>query len=248
MTATQEQLENFIGRTLQDSDGEKIGKINDIYLDDATGEPEWIAVNTGLFGSKVSFVPMQNLSFSGDDLCIPIPQKLIKDAPNCEADGSLSQEEEAELYAHYGINYSENKSESGLPSGGQPRRQSADSAMTRSEEEMRVSKQTRESGRARLRKYLVTEQQSVTVPVTHEEIRIEREPITKSNYDAATSGPDLSEDEHEVTLHQEEVVVDKRVVPKERVRLDTETVTEDQQVSADIKKEQIKFEGDENNR
>jgi uncharacterized protein (TIGR02271 family) len=111
--------------------------------------------------------------------------------------------------------------------------------MTRSEEELRVGTQTRERGRARLRKYVTTEQQTVTVPVSREEVRVEREPITDANLDAATSGPDISEEEHEVTLREEEVVVDKRAVPKERVRLDTEMVTEERQVSEEVRKEQI---------
>ena len=109
--------------------------------------------------------------------------------------------------------------------------------MTRSEEELRVGTESRERGRARLRKYVVTETQQVTVPVQREEVRVEREPITDANLDAATSGPAISEEEHEVTLREEEVVVDKRAVPKKRVRLDTETVTDERQVSEEVRKE-----------
>jgi uncharacterized protein (TIGR02271 family) len=119
-----------------------------------------------------------------------------------------------------------------------------DDAMTRSEEELRVGTQTREAGRARLRKYVTTETQQVTVPVQREEVRVEREPITDANLDAATGGPAISEEEHEVTLHEEEVMVDKRAVPKERVRLDTETVTEERQVSDEVRKEQIQVDAD----
>jgi uncharacterized protein (TIGR02271 family) len=111
--------------------------------------------------------------------------------------------------------------------------------MTRSEEELRVGTRTREAGRARLRKYVVTEERTVTVPVQREEVRVEREPISDANLGEATSGPAISEEEHEVTLREEEVVVDKRAVPKERVRLDTEAVTEERQVSEDVRKERI---------
>ena len=117
--------------------------------------------------------------------------------------------------------------------------------MTRSEEELRVGTQTRERGRARLRKHVTTEQQTVTVPVSREEVRVEREPITDANLDAATSGPAISEEEHEDTLREEEVVVDKRAVPKERVRLDTETVTDERQVSEEVRKEQIQVDSDQ---
>jgi uncharacterized protein (TIGR02271 family) len=108
--------------------------------------------------------------------------------------------------------------------------------MTRSEEELAVGTTQRERGRVRLRKYVTTKQEQVTVPVQREEARVEREPITDANLDAATSGPDISEAEHEVTLREEEPVVEKRTVPKERVRLDTDTVTEERQVGEEVRR------------
>jgi uncharacterized protein (TIGR02271 family) len=83
------------------------------------------------------------------------------------------------------------------------------------------------------------------VPVQREEVRVEREPITDANLDAATSGPAISEEEHEITLHEETPVVEKRVVPRERVRLDTDTVTEQRQVGEEVRKEQLEVEGDQ---
>ena len=102
-----------------------------------------------------------------------------------------------------------------------------------------MGKAQREAGRVRLKKYVVTEEVQQTVPVQREEVRIEREPITDANKGGALDGPELSEDEHEVTLHGEEVVVDKDVVAKERVRLDTDTVVEERQVSEEVRKEVI---------
>lgn len=170
------------------------------------------------------------------------------------ADGELSQPEEAELYSYYGLDYSESRSDSGLPEGtpGTPGRDagtsSTDDAMTRSEEELQIGKTQREAGRARLKKYVVTENVTQTVPVQREEVRLEREPVNEANVDAATSGDEISEDEHEVTLMEEEVVAEKRVVPKERVRLTKDSVTKEQQVSEDVRKEQIESEGDGINR
>jgi len=117
--------------------------------------------------------------------------------------------------------------------------------MTRSEEELRVGTETRERGPAQLRKYVTTEQQTVTVPVQREEVRVEHEPITDANLDAATSGPAISEEEHEVTLHEETPVAEKRAVPRERVRMDTEAVTDERQVSEEVRKEQIEVDGDQ---
>jgi uncharacterized protein (TIGR02271 family) len=123
-----------------------------------------------------------------------------------------------------------------------------DSAMTRSEEELRAGTRTQEAGRARLRKYVVTEQQTTTVPVSREEVRVEREPITEGNVGAALDGPEISEEEHEVVLHEEVPVVTTEARPVERVRLDTETVTEEQTVSGDVRKERIEVEGDDTGR
>ena len=119
-----------------------------------------------------------------------------------------------------------------------------DEAMTRSEEELKVGTAERESGRARLRKYVVTEQVTQTVPVKREEVRLEREPITDGNVDQALDGPEISEEEHEVVLHEEEPVVEKRTVPKERVRMEKESVTDEAQVSEEVRKEQIEADGD----
>ncbi|MFT2689717.1 YsnF/AvaK domain-containing protein [Clavibacter zhangzhiyongii] len=116
--------------------------------------------------------------------------------------------------------------------------------MTRSEEQLHVGTERRETGRARLRKHVVTEEQTVTVPVSHEEVRLEREPITDANVGSATAGPDLSDEEHEVVLTEERPVVEKETVPVERVQLGTETVTDEERVTEDVRHEEIDVDGD----
>ena len=238
-------------RTAVDRDGQKIGKIDEIYLDQETGRPEWALVNTGLFGTKSSFVPLSGAQPSGEDVQLAFAKDEVKDAPGIEPEGELSQEEESTLYSHYGLDYSEARSDSGLPEGGgretvgrDTSGPTTDEAMTRSEEELRVGTADRERGRARLVKYVETEHVEKTVPVRREKARIEREPITDENADEALAGPDISEEEHEVVLHEEEAVVEKRTVPKERVRLEKETVTDERQVSEEVRKERIEAEGD----
>jgi uncharacterized protein (TIGR02271 family) len=251
-------VQSWQGRTMVDPAGDKLGTIDAIYLDDETGQPEWATVASGLFSAKAAFVPLAQAQAMGDSVQVPYDKQQVTDAPSMEADGSLSQDEEAQLYRHYGLDYNEHRSNSGLPAGtdrdvpddrGTVGRDTSgpttDQAMTRSEEELQVGTTQRERGRARLRKYVTTETQTVTVPVQREEVRVEREPITDANLDDATSGPAISQEEHEVTLHEETPVVDKRAVPKERVRLDTETVTEDRQVSEEIRKEQIHVDDDQ---
>jgi uncharacterized protein (TIGR02271 family) len=238
-------VRSWQGATMVDRDGDKVGTIESIYVDDQTGQPEWALVNTGFFGTRSTFVPIAQASASGDQVQVPFEQQRVKDAPNMDPDGHLSEQEEQELWRHYGLDYGDAATDEDRDTVGRDTSgPTTDEAMTRSEEELRVGTETRERGRARLRKYVTTEQQTVTVPVSREEVRVEREPITDANLDAATSGPAISEEEHEVTLREEEVVVDKRAVPKERVRLDTETVTEERQVSEEVRKEQIQVEGD----
>ena len=199
-----------------------------------------------------------------------------KDAPRIEADGNLSPEEEDRLYRHYGLTNPSGQgtadntagttagtttdTTTGMTGTGRTDRSEArgtvgrdtsgpttDDAMTRSEEQLHVGKERREVGKARLRKYVVTENVTKTVPVQHEEVRVTREPITDANRGDALDGPAISEEEHEVVLHEERVVVDKEAVAVERVRLDTETVTEQQEVTDTVRKEQIEILDDTTN-
>jgi len=249
VTDIESKYAGWIGREAVGEDGGKIGKVEEIYLDDETGQPEWLAIKTGMFGSKVSFAPLAGATADGESLRIPFSKEKVKDAPRVDADGHLEPDEEAELYAYYGRDdyTTDDRDTTGEAAGTVGRDVSGpetDDAMTRSEEEVRVDKTRHESGRVRLRKYIVTENVNMTVPVQREEVRVEREPITDANRDQAMAGGDLTEEEHEVTLHQEEVAVTKQVVPKERVRLDKEVVSEDRAVSEDVRKEQVEVEGD----
>jgi uncharacterized protein (TIGR02271 family) len=238
------EAQEWRGLTVVSSGGEKIGKLEEIYLDTKTGRPEWATVNTGLFGTKQSFVPLADSDAAGDDVVVPYSKDQVKDAPSVDPDGELSEDEERSLYRHYGMNHEGTHADDREPVGQDVSGPNTDDAMTRSEEELTVGTAQRERGRARLRKYVVTEEVQQTVPVQREEVRVEREPITDGNADAALAGPDISEEEHEVTLHEEEVVTEKRTVPKERVRMSKDTVTDEQTVSDEVRKERIDVEGD----
>lgn len=243
----QNQIKDVMGRTAYDTDGNKIGKIGQVYTDDQTGQPSWATINTGLFGTSESFVPIRQVSFNGDDVTVPYTKDQVKDAPSVDSDGHLSPEDERTLYAHYNLDYEhEADSDAGYvdSTDGEVRSHSSDDAMTRSEERVDVGTQTRESGRARLRKYVVTENVTQTVPVRKEKAVLEREPVTDANVDDATDGPEITEAEHEVVLHEEVPVVQKSVQAVERVRLGTEDVQGEETVSEEVRKEQIEVEGD----
>jgi uncharacterized protein (TIGR02271 family) len=302
-------ISRVIGKDVYDQSGDKIGSASEVYLDDETGQPEWVTVRTGLFGTKESFVPIRDADLTDDGLRVPVSKDVVKDAPKIDTDGHLSPQEEQELYRHYNLQFGTGTGRTdttvgrvdrqdtttglttgtesttgmagtagtaagttgdrdrdltgtdrdrdltgtGTGTGGVDTRAAVgrdtsgpttDNAMTRSEERLDVGTRTEEVGRARLRKYVVSENVTETVPVSREEVRVEREPITDANVGNAMDGPAISEEEHEVTLHAERPVVQKEAVPVERVRLDTETVTDTETVSADVRKEEIEVDGD----
>jgi uncharacterized protein (TIGR02271 family) len=239
------------GRELIGSDGEKIGTIKEIYEDTASGKPEWALVTSGLFGTRSHFVPIAAAQPAGEDVRVSVSKDQVKNAPSVEGDGELSEADEQRLFEHYGVPYTAEGSttaqgapqDGDRPVGHDVSGPTTDEAMTRSEEELHVGTARQERGRARLRKHVVTEQVQQTVPVQREEVRIEREPITDQNVGRALDGPEISEEEHEVVLHEEQPVVEKRAVPKERVRLEKDTVTDEREISEELRKEQIEAEG-----
>jgi sporulation protein YlmC with PRC-barrel domain len=190
MTHTVNEVEQWFGQKLVGSDGSSIGTIKDVYLDDATNQPEWLVVSTGALGG-VSFVPIVEAHRDGDDVRVPYDKELVKSAPDANADGAISQDEERRLYDHYGLVYSEHRSSGGWAQ-------------------------------------------------YDEDVQPDPAPMPVAPPPPA---PARVEEEREVVLYEEVPVVEKRVVPRERVRLDKDTVTEQVGVSGEVRKEQIEVEG-----
>jgi uncharacterized protein (TIGR02271 family) len=242
-----EQIGSLKGAELVGADGDKLGTVKDVYVDEDTGVAEFAVLTVGMFGTATRFVPLKNATGEDEGLRVGFTKDQVKNSPEFADEGDLSQDQEREIYAHYGIPYSDRDSDTGLPDsdsagvrpGGDGSRPTSDDAMTRSEEELHVGTEQRVTGRVRLRKHIVTENVTKTVPVMHEEVRIEREPITDDNRDQATAGPEISEEEHELTLTEEVPVVETRTVPKERVRLEKDTVSSEEEISREVRKEQI---------
>lgn len=287
------------GLTVYDSDGEKVGSVGRVYVDDDTGKPDWITVKTGMFGMKESFVPLAGARRVGSDLHVSHPKDRVKDAPRVDADAHLSVSEEEELYRHYGLTrkttgMAGGKAASGTGTdtrtvagtgtmgaagagrtgtgkaagaettagAGTGRHRDMDTAGTgrplvgagrersaadrggkeeviRSEEQLLVGTEEYESGKAHLHKYVVTENVTRSVPVSHEEVRVVREPLQPG--EKSTGQVNIGEQDVEVTLHAERATVRKEAVPMERVRLETNRITEQKEVSAEIRKEKIDY-------
>lgn len=230
------------------SDEEKIGTVDALYVTQGSDDPSFVTVNTGWFSSS-SFIPLAEADIQDDKIIVPFTKDKVKDAPNVEADEELSSEEEDRLYSYYNLSgnsstsddYDENDTDTvGTDTSGP----TTDDAMTRSEEELHVGTRKEETGRYRLRKYVVTENVTKTVPVQREEVSLEREPITDDNVDSAMAGPAISDEEHEVVTHAEVPVVEKNAVPKERIRVNKDLVEDEETINEEVRKEQVDLDDD----
>jgi stress response protein YsnF len=250
-----------IGSTAYDASGQKIGTVDHFYVDDHTGAPSWVAVTTGLFGSRHSVVPALDASFADGGLRLPVAVDAVKSAPQLAGD-HLTPEDEAELRRHYGTVSAPDAPAApaaGVPAPAPtvdlpveaappPPATADDGAMTRSEEQLVVATERVATTRARLVKYVVTEEVQITVPIRREEIRVEQVPVDAPDDDGP--GETLLTEEptgrhaaaglpNEIILHTERPVVTVEVVPTERVRLRTELVQGQETVTEQVQREQI---------
>lgn len=249
--------QSLIDAVVYDPSGDKIGKVGEVYLREDSKQPAWITVKSGLFNHKETMVPLQGAHISEQGINVGVTKESINDAPQVDADGRLSEQDSADLYRHYGIQpdvpTSRGPMDSPPPGRGANGRGSAgrgadgEAEMIRSEERLNVGTEQVESGKVRLHKYVVTEQQQITVPVSHEEVRVEREPISDKDRAGAMSGrgAKLEESDQEITLHAERPVVNTETVAVERVRVGKETVTEDQTVGGQVRKERVDIDSDQ---
>ncbi|SNY76045.1 PRC-barrel domain-containing protein [Nocardia amikacinitolerans] len=215
-------LDSVLGSTVYDRDGDKVGRVKKIYVDNASGFPTWIAVSTGLFGHD-SLVPLAGAEHRRDRsaLQVRVGKDEVKSAPYLEEDGNISQRSERELFDHYHIDpalsawktygrpYAENQM------GNQPT--AADRAIDRdrrtgmertedvepirSEERLNIGADSETAGPARVRKYVVEDEETVAVPTKHDEARPVREPIA----DPSSARGEIGDDEPEMTLFGDEV-------------------------------------------
>ena len=261
-----------------DSTGDKVGSVGQVYVTNEGQDPSWVTVNTGLFGTKETFIPLSDAQITDGDIRVPYEKSFIKDAPNIDEDGEISQEQEAELYRYYGVqdpsrgtgtldagdrtdrtvgndhadlDDTHRGTAAGVGAAGagagvdrdHDRRDGVDrdhrddvdgDGVTLHEERLNVGTEQRETGKARLRKYVVTETEQVEVPVQREELVVERTPANGED-----RGGTLGEDETTVTLHEERPVVEKETVATENVKVGKRTVTDTETVTEQVGHEEV---------
>lgn len=248
MSTNTQRYEHWIGQDAFDRTGDKIGSIDNVYVDTETGRPEWVAVNTGLFGMNTNLAPIVGSQVTEDGVQLDVEKDTVKDAPHVGEDRPLEVDEERRLYEHYQIDLTGGPdayfAEERTSHGYQVDRRADDgyevdeAALTRREEELEVGKHKESAGKVRLRKYVTTEMETVTVPVEKERVVVEREPAS------GKSSGRIGDESVELELEEDVIDVDKRVVDKETVRAGKQQVTETEKVQAEVRKEQVDVEGD----
>ena len=154
----------LIGAPVLGSDEKKIGTVGEVYVDSTSGSPSWVTITTGLFGSSQSFAPLDDANWDDESVRLPFEKEFVKDAPRIEDDGTLKYEDEGALYSYYSS--VDPRSTTDNDDGDtNPGNVDADLSAMRSADQ-------------RLRKYVVTENKMVSVPVEREEVRLQREPNT----------------------------------------------------------------------
>jgi uncharacterized protein (TIGR02271 family) len=239
-----ERVAEIQGTPVYDMGGQKIGSVDEVFLDNDTGKPEWLGIGAGLLSSSRVLVPVHAARFEGDAIAVPYTKEQVKGSPEIKGD-ELSQQTEQELYAYYGLDYSETRSDSGLPEGAPSTSTTTadvddEASVTRSEEDLWVGTRSVEASRIRLRKWVETEPVTANVEVQHETARVEREPVSEPVADA-----ELGASEIEVPLHAEQPVVDKQTVAKERISVKKGVETRPETVTEEVRKEQVEIEGDD---
>ena len=236
-----ERFADMRGTLVYDKNGDKIGSVDDVFLDNDTARPEWLGVGGGLVSTPRAVVPVQGARVEAEAIQVAYAKEHVKGSPPVASD-EITQETERELYAYYGLPYSEARSDSGLPQGppGTATDVGDEASVTRSEEELRVGTRPVEAGRVRLRKWVETEPVTADVELERETARDERQPINQPVGDA-----ELGDAEVEVPLRAEQPVVDKQTVAKDRVRIDKGVETRTETITEQVRKEQVDVEGDD---
>ena len=226
MSLTADQLADLTGRAdVLDADGHRLGRLQDVYDSDRTGEPTWVTLDDDRSDGPVRFVPLRGARLDGADLRLAYPGGVIDSAPNVSAGEIVDSRKEGRLRAHYGLGAND--------------RTDQEVVVTRSEEQMVVGTRVEATSRVIVHKYIVNEEVTQTFTLRREEIRVEHQSLDGAALPPGTTGSAFTDEVEEIVLYAEEPVISTRVVPREVVRLTKHTITDNTTVSADLDREQI---------
>jgi uncharacterized protein (TIGR02271 family) len=236
------------GLEVVDRRGERIGRVRQVYTDG--GSLGWVGVRGNLFGTEEALVPLDGAVLEDDVIGVPVERGRFHVAPRRRPDAALDEAERRRLRRFWSdaapspLDDAEDAEaevtgpeDAAAPEAVAPE-EDGPGVMTASEERLRVEMERVPRSRVRLRKVVVTEQRTLTVPVRREEYRLVREPITGG---LPVAGRVIAPDEQELVLYEERVVVTTEVVPVERIRLVKEEVVGTRQVSGEVRRERIEL-------
>ncbi len=247
--------EAFEGYEVHDRDGEKIGKVEDLFVNEKD-EPEYLGVKMGLFGiSGTTLVPWKvcRRDEAQERIEVDAEKDRVKDAPSFDEDEAITSDYEREIHVYYGLQSGENLEDRGaygsyysddedndLGDRGEVR-DDDELTVQRTEEELRAGTREKEAGEVNVRKRVRTDREQVKVPKKREEVTVERVPVSEEEGERMAAGAEIVEDGDEirVPIVEEEVVVEKRQVVKEEVRLKKDVVEEEEIVEEDVRKEEV---------
>ena len=249
------EAETFAGYEVYDRDGEKIGKVEDLFVNERD-EPEYLGVQMGLFGlSGTTLVPWEicHRDEAQERIEVDAEKDRVKAAPSFDEDEAITSDYEREIHAYYGLqagedlegrgaygSYYSDEDDSDLEDRGEVRDED-ELTVQRTEEELRAGTREREAGEVNVRKRVRTDREQVRIPKKREEVTVERVPVSEEEGERIAAGAEITEDEEEirVPIVEEEVVVEKRLVVKEEVRVQKDVLEDEEVVEEDVRKEEI---------
>jgi uncharacterized protein (TIGR02271 family) len=235
--------DRYAGYTVYDQHYEKLGKVDDLFVDEHYS-PEYIGVKMGFLGTRTTLIPFEMARVNDERQLIEVAEdkETVKNGPTFDDEREITPEFENEVYSYYGLQRPSTIEQSIQTTGvTDPTDVSYEDEVRvqRIEEELRVGTRERKAGAIRVRKRVRTDREHIEVPTRHEEISVERVPLS-----GEASEAEIGEGEVVVPVTEEEVVVHKRPVVKEEVRIRKDVVEDTEVVEEDVRREEVEVEND----
>ena len=271
--------ELYEGFQVNDRDGEKIGKVDDLFVDEDS-DAEYIGVKMGFLGMNSTLIPMEICRVDESDQTITVntEKDKAKDGPSFDDDDTITPDFERQVRDHYGLEshgdtdrgryegyhsdedeerpgvamgdtdsgeFREHpKEEEGVHQPGSDLEDEDELRVQRTEEELRAGTREREAGKVNVRKRVRTDREEVRVPKRREEVTVDRVPVDESDGERAAAESEIGEDDVSVPVVEDEVVVEKKPVAKEEIRVRKDVIDDEEVVEEDVRKEELEVDDD----
>ena len=233
--------ERFAGYEVYDQNGEKIGRVDDLFVDE-NDQPEYIGVKMGFLGTSATLIPMDLVTVddSAQRLVVSSDKETVKNGPTIDDDREVTPGYENQVYSYYGLQRATTTEElrayEAYQGSATQTTHEDELRIQRSEEELLAGTRERQAGAINVRKRVRTDRERLEVPTRHEEVHVDRVPINSE-----TSATEIGDDEVIIPVTEEEVVVEKRPVAKEEIRIRKDVVEDTEVVEEDVRREEVEI-------